>query len=64
MRMTVQDVMTTDVAAVNQQACFRTFADLLIGKAVSGMPVHGELTWKHGDVLEVPMWGGAPASPP
>ncbi|WP_433519321.1 CBS domain-containing protein [Nonomuraea sp. CA-143628] len=39
MRMTVQDVMTTDVAAVNQNASFRTVADLLIGKAVSGMPV-------------------------
>ncbi|MEV6160183.1 CBS domain-containing protein [Nonomuraea sp. NPDC052129] len=39
MRMTVQDVMTTDVAAVNHQASFRTVADLLIGKAVSGMPV-------------------------
>ncbi|MEV1243410.1 CBS domain-containing protein [Nonomuraea sp. NPDC050022] len=39
MRMTVQDVMTTDVAAVNHQASFHTVADLLISKAVSGMPV-------------------------
>jgi predicted transcriptional regulator len=98
MRTTVADVMTTDVTAVNHKASFRTVADLLISKAVSGVPVldddnhvlgvvtlngivsrhteaiaavrmaesidgvvavHDELTWKHDDVIEVPMWGGA-----
>ncbi|MFD1546061.1 CBS domain-containing protein [Nonomuraea guangzhouensis] len=39
MRMTVADVMTTDVAAVNRNASFHTVADLLISKAVSGVPV-------------------------
>ncbi|TMR35819.1 CBS domain-containing protein [Nonomuraea zeae] len=39
MRSTVQDVMTTDVAAVNQTASFHTVAELLISKGVSGMPV-------------------------
>ncbi|MEU8251329.1 CBS domain-containing protein [Nonomuraea sp. NPDC048916] len=39
MRMTVQDVMTTEVAAVNQNASFHVVAELLIGKGVSGVPV-------------------------
>ncbi|MCA2229910.1 CBS domain-containing protein [Nonomuraea aurantiaca] len=39
MRTTVADVMTTDVTAVNHKASFRTVADLLISKAVSGVPV-------------------------
>ncbi|TMS00344.1 CBS domain-containing protein [Nonomuraea basaltis] len=39
MRTTVQDVMTTDVAAVNQTASFHTVADLLINRGVSGVPV-------------------------
>ena len=39
MRMTVADVMTTDVAAVNQKASFHTVAELLISKGVSGVPV-------------------------
>ncbi|NUW39513.1 CBS domain-containing protein [Nonomuraea rhodomycinica] len=39
MRTTVQDVMTTDVAAVNEKASFHTVADLLIERGVSGVPV-------------------------
>ncbi|MEU7864456.1 CBS domain-containing protein [Nonomuraea sp. NPDC049141] len=39
MRTTVADVMTTDVVAVNRNASFHTVAELLISKAVSGMPV-------------------------
>ncbi|MDP4510498.1 CBS domain-containing protein [Nonomuraea turcica] len=39
MRMTVENVMTTDVAAVNQKASFHTVADLLINRGVSGVPV-------------------------
>ncbi|MGW7484731.1 CBS domain-containing protein [Nonomuraea muscovyensis] len=39
MRATVQDVMTTDVAAVNQNDSFHTVADLLISRGVSGVPV-------------------------
>ncbi|MEU7746048.1 CBS domain-containing protein [Nonomuraea sp. NPDC049158] len=39
MRTTVADVMTTDVTAVNHKASFHTVADLLISKAVSGVPV-------------------------
>ncbi|HUR09144.1 MAG TPA: CBS domain-containing protein [Nonomuraea sp.] len=39
MTMTVADVMTTDVAAVNHKASFHTVAELLISKAVSGVPV-------------------------
>ncbi|MFC4119814.1 CBS domain-containing protein [Nonomuraea zeae] len=39
MKSTVQDVMTTHVAAVRQKASFHTVAELLIEKGVSGMPV-------------------------
>ncbi|MCK2215920.1 CBS domain-containing protein [Actinomadura sp. ATCC 31491] len=39
MRMTVQDVMTTDVAAVNEKASFHVVAELLIKRGVSGVPV-------------------------
>ncbi|MEV4169206.1 CBS domain-containing protein [Nonomuraea sp. NPDC049709] len=39
MRMTVTDVMTTDVAAVNRNASFHTVAELLITRGVSGVPV-------------------------
>ncbi|MGW4963698.1 CBS domain-containing protein [Nonomuraea sp. NPDC004186] len=39
MRTTVENVMTTDVAAVNQSASFHAVAELLISKAVSGVPV-------------------------
>lgn len=39
MRMTVKDVMTTDVAAVNQSAAFHVVAEILINKRVSGAPV-------------------------
>ncbi|WP_084959949.1 CBS domain-containing protein [Thermoactinospora rubra] len=39
MRTTVQDVMTTEVAAVNEKAGFHTVAQLLIDRQVSGVPV-------------------------
>ncbi len=39
MRTTVENVMTTDVAAVGQNASFRTVAELLISRGVSGVPV-------------------------
>ncbi|TMR92423.1 CBS domain-containing protein [Nonomuraea basaltis] len=39
MRTTVENVMTTDVAAVNQKASFHTVAELLINRGVSGVPV-------------------------
>ncbi|MFD1548040.1 CBS domain-containing protein [Nonomuraea guangzhouensis] len=39
MRTTVENVMTTDVAAVNQNASFHTVAEMLIDRAVSGVPV-------------------------
>jgi CBS-domain-containing membrane protein len=39
MRTLVQDVMTTDVAAVNENASFHTVAELLINRGVSGVPV-------------------------
>lgn len=39
MRMTVENVMTTDVAAVNENASFHTVAELLISRGVSGVPV-------------------------
>lgn len=39
MTITVADVMTTDVAAVNQKASFHTVAEMLIERGVSGMPV-------------------------
>ncbi|MFD2351311.1 CBS domain-containing protein [Nonomuraea ferruginea] len=35
----VENVMTTDVAAVNQNASFHTVAELLISRGVSGVPV-------------------------
>ncbi|GAA2211800.1 CBS domain-containing protein [Nonomuraea monospora] len=35
----VENVMTTEVAAVNQDASFHTVAELLISRGVSGMPV-------------------------
>ncbi|SEH04008.1 BON domain-containing protein [Nonomuraea solani] len=39
MRTLVENVMTTDVAAVNQNASFHTVAELLISRGVSGLPV-------------------------
>ncbi|MGR6918041.1 CBS domain-containing protein [[Actinomadura] parvosata] len=39
MRSTVENVMTTEVAAVNQSAGFHTVAELLISRSVSGVPV-------------------------
>ncbi|GAA3248095.1 CBS domain-containing protein [Nonomuraea helvata] len=39
MRTTVQDVMTTDVSAVNAGASFHTVAEQLINRGVSGVPV-------------------------
>ncbi|MEO3867642.1 CBS domain-containing protein [Nonomuraea sp. B12E4] len=39
MRTTVENVMTTDVAAVNEKASFHTVAELLISRGVSGVPV-------------------------
>lgn len=39
MRMTVKDVMTTDVVAVNASAEFHVVAEILINKRVSGVPV-------------------------
>jgi CBS-domain-containing membrane protein len=39
MRTTVQDVMTTDVATVNQNASFHQVAELLISRGISGVPV-------------------------
>ncbi|WP_336215374.1 CBS domain-containing protein [Nonomuraea sp. LPB2021202275-12-8] len=39
MRTTVENVMTTDVVAVNQGASFHTVAELLISRGVSGLPV-------------------------
>ncbi|GAA3560986.1 CBS domain-containing protein [Nonomuraea rosea] len=39
MRTTVENVMTTDVAAVNKDASFHTVAELLIKEGVSGLPV-------------------------
>lgn len=39
MRSTVENVMTTDVAAVNQNASFHAVAELLISRGVSGVPV-------------------------
>ncbi|GAA2208078.1 CBS domain-containing protein [Nonomuraea monospora] len=35
----VENVMTTDVAAVNEKASFHTVAELLISRGVSGVPV-------------------------
>ncbi|MEV4800363.1 CBS domain-containing protein [Nonomuraea sp. NPDC049421] len=44
MTATVENVMTTDVAAVNENASFHTVAELLISRGVSGVPVlDGEL---------------------
>ncbi|UBU08763.1 CBS domain-containing protein [Nonomuraea gerenzanensis] len=39
MTRTVENVMTTDVVAVNAEASFHTVAELLIDKGVSGVPV-------------------------
>lgn len=39
MRPTVENVMTTHVVAVNQNASFHTVAELMISKGVSGLPV-------------------------
>ncbi|GAA3560074.1 CBS domain-containing protein [Nonomuraea rosea] len=39
MKSTVRDVMTTDVAAVDQQVSFHAVAELLIEKGVSAVPV-------------------------
>ncbi|GGO79036.1 CBS domain-containing protein [Nonomuraea cavernae] len=39
MRTIVENVMTTDIAAVNQNASFHTVAELLISRRVSGVPV-------------------------
>ncbi|MGI5272400.1 CBS domain-containing protein [Nonomuraea sp. CA-218870] len=39
MTILVENVMTTDVAAVNQKASFHTVAELLISRGVSGVPV-------------------------
>ncbi|MFG1946721.1 CBS domain-containing protein, partial [Nonomuraea sp. NPDC048826] len=39
MTAVVENVMTTEVAAVNQNASFHTVAELLISRSVSGMPV-------------------------
>src|SRR5690606_5517481 len=39
MRTRVQDVMTTDVVSVREDATFQEVARLLIGHGVSGMPV-------------------------
>ncbi|MDF2705620.1 MAG: hypothetical protein K0R62_1272 [Nonomuraea muscovyensis] len=39
MSMTIRDVMTTDVTAVEQDASFHAVAQLLIDKGVSGLPV-------------------------
>ncbi|QYC42496.1 Inosine-5'-monophosphate dehydrogenase [Nonomuraea coxensis DSM 45129] len=39
MRTTVRDVMTTQVAAVNEKASFHVVAELLIRHGVSGVPV-------------------------
>jgi CBS domain-containing protein len=39
MRAVVENVMTTDVAAVNEKASFHTVAELLISRGVSGVPV-------------------------
>ncbi|GAA3168389.1 MULTISPECIES: CBS domain-containing protein [Nonomuraea] len=39
MRPAVENVMTTEVVAVNQKASFHTVAELMISKGVSGLPV-------------------------
>jgi len=39
MRTTVENVMTTGVAAIGQKATFHTVAELLISRGVSGVPV-------------------------
>ncbi|MFF5211083.1 CBS domain-containing protein [Streptosporangium sp. NPDC000396] len=39
MKMTVKDVMTTDVATVGRNTPFHAIADLLIARGVSGVPV-------------------------
>ncbi|GAA2904767.1 CBS domain-containing protein [Streptosporangium fragile] len=39
MKLTVNDIMTTDVAAVRRDAPFHVIADLLVARGVSGVPV-------------------------
>ncbi|MFB4294715.1 CBS domain-containing protein [Nonomuraea sp. ATR24] len=52
MRTTVQDVMTTDVTAVEQNASFHTVAEQLVEHGVSGLPVVDEAYHVKGVVSE------------
>jgi len=52
MRITVADVMTTDIIAVRKDASFRTVATLLIDKNISGLPVLDERSHVLGVVSE------------
>ncbi|MBO3752743.1 CBS domain-containing protein [Streptosporangiaceae bacterium NEAU-GS5] len=68
MRITVADVMTTDIIAVRGEASFHTVAQPLIDRNVSGMPVvdadgvvavANHITWRDNDIPPAGSWGGA-----
>jgi CBS domain-containing protein len=51
-RWKVQDVMTTDVVSVHEEAGFKEIADLLITRGVSAVPVVNDLNYVVGVVSE------------